>query len=506
MDKEKFRQLGEEGFSNVPITREIIADLDTPLSCYIKLARGPYSYLLESAAQGGEKWSRYSIVGLPATKVIKISGQIVSIFVAGQIVDSFSHRDPLAYIEEVFEGMNYPNLEEMPIYTGGLVGYFGYDTVRYVENNLKGSVPKDILEVPDIQLMYSNELVIFDNVKGRMHLVTHADPIEQGSFEQAQLRLDRMSVGMAAEVPITLKLPEEGPEIRENDFLSSYGKENFLADVARVKNYILDGDVMQVVLSQRMSAPFESDPLNFYRALRSLNPSPYMYFLDLDDLQIVSSSPEILAKLENSVVTVRPLAGTRRRGLTEVEDIELEQDLLNDEKEVAEHLMLIDLGRNDIAKVCRPGSVVVSETMAVEKYAHVMHIASNVQGQLQQNLKPMDLLRATLPVGTLSGAPKVRAMQIIDELEPEKRGVFGGAVGYLSWNGNMDTAIAIRTGIIKDQVLYVQAGAGVVADSIAENEWQETINKARSIFHAASFAETGLDIVDQSTIRSGRNK
>ena len=255
-----------------------------------------------------------------------------------------------------------------------------------------------------------------------------------------------------------------------------------------------------------MSAPFESDPLNFYRALRSLNPSPYMYFLDLDDLQIVSSSPEILAKLENSVVTVRPLAGTRRRGLTEVEDIELEQDLLNDEKEVAEHLMLIDLGRNDIAKVCRPGSVVVSETMAVEKYAHVMHIASNVQGQLQQNLKPMDLLRATLPVGTLSGAPKVRAMQIIDELEPEKRGVFGGAVGYLSWNGNMDTAIAIRTGIIKDQVLYVQAGAGVVADSIAENEWQETINKARSIFHAASFAETGLDIVEQSLMRSGRDR
>ena len=243
-----------------------------------------------------------------------------------------------------------------------------------------------------------------------------------------------------------------------------------MADIRRIKDYILDGDVMQVVLSQRMSVPFESDPLNFYRALRSLNPSPYMYFLDLDDLQIVSSSPEILAKLENSLVTVRPLAGTRRRGLTEIEDFELEKDLLNDEKEVAEHLMLIDLGRNDIGKVCRPGSVVVSETMAVEKYAHVMHIASNVQGQLQQNLKAMDLLRATLPVGTLSGAPKVRAMQIIDELEPEKRGVFGGAVGYLSWNGNMDTAIAIRTGIIKDQVLYVQAGAGVVADSIAEND------------------------------------
>ena len=505
MNKQEFRQLRKDGFRNVPITREIIADLDTPLSCYIKLARGPYSYLLESAAQGGEKWSRFSIVGLPATRVIKISGQIISTFESGEIVESFSHPDPLDYIEAILGSINYPNIDEMPIYTGGLVGYFGYDTVRYVENNLRDTVPKDILGVPDIQLMYSNELVIFDNVKGRMHLVTHADPFEEGSFEQAQLRLDKMSLGMSAEVPISLKVPEEGSEIKEDDFLSSYGKQNFMADIRRIKDYILDGDVMQVVLSQRMSVPFESDPLNFYRALRSLNPSPYMYFLDLDDLQIVSSSPEILAKLENSLVTVRPLAGTRRRGLSEIEDSELEKDLLNDEKEVAEHLMLIDLGRNDIGKVCRPGSVVVSETMAVEKYAHVMHIASNVQGQLQQNLKAMDLLRATLPVGTLSGAPKVRAMQIIDELEPEKRGVFGGAVGYLSWNGNMDTAIAIRTGIIKDQVLYVQAGAGVVADSIAENEWQETINKARSIFNAASFAETGLDVVNESHIETGRN-
>ena len=506
MEIEKFRQLGEEGFSNVPITREIIADLDTPLSCYIKLARGPYSYLLESAAQGGEKWSRYSIVGLPATKIIKISGQKISTFVSGDLVDSFSHPDPLQYIEEILESIKYPNVEDMPIYTGGLVGYFGYDTVRYVEKNLKDTMPTDVLELPDIQLMYSNDLVIFDNVKGRMHLVTHADPLEDGSFEQAHLRLDKMSLAMASEVPISLKVPEEGPEISEDDFLSSYGRENFVADIQRIKEYILEGDVMQVVLSQRMSVPFESDPLNFYRALRSLNPSPYMYFLDLEDLQIVSSSPEILAKLENSLVTVRPLAGTRRRGLTEAEDLELEEELLNDEKEVAEHLMLIDLGRNDIGKVCSPGSVVVSETMVVERYAQVMHIASNVQGHLKENLRAIDLLRATLPVGTLSGAPKVRAMQIIDELEPEKRGVFGGAVGYLSWNGNMDTAIAIRTGIIKDQVLYVQAGAGVVADSNAENEWQETINKARSIFHAASFAETGLEIIDKSSLRSGRNR
>ena len=504
MDIKEFRQLGEEGFNNVPITREIIADLDTPLTCYIKLARGPYSYLLESAAQGGEKWSRYSIVGLPATKIIKISAHIVSTWVSGEIVDSFSHPDPLKYIEELLENINYPNVEGMPIYTGGLVGYFGYDTVRYVENSLEESAPRDVLELPDIQLMYSNELVVFDNVKGRMHLVTHADPLEEGSFEQAQLRLDKMSLAMAAEVPISLKVPGEGPEISEDDFLSSYGKKNFVADIKRIKDYILDGDVMQVVLSQRMSVPFESDPLNFYRALRTLNPSPYMYFLDLDDLQIVSSSPEILAKLENSLVTVRPLAGTRRRGITESEDLELEEELLNDEKEVAEHLMLIDLGRNDIGKVCSPGSVVLSEKMVVERYAHVMHIASNVQGHLKENLRAIDLLRATLPVGTLSGAPKVRAMQIIDELEPEKRGVFGGAVGYLSWNGNMDTAIAIRTGIIKDQVLYVQAGAGVVADSNAESEWQETINKARSIFQAASFAETGLDIFDESSLRSGR--
>ncbi|MBA58434.1 MAG: anthranilate synthase component I [Gammaproteobacteria bacterium] len=506
MDLKSFIKLKKEGFNHIPITRELIADLDTPLSCYIKVARGPYSYLLESASQGGEKWSRYSVVGLPASKVIKISGEVISVLEGGELADMAKRVNPFTYIEEVLSSINYPKLPELPAYTGGLVGYFGYDTMRYFERNLQNSEPEDVLQLPDIILMFSDDLIIFDNVKGRMHLVTHANPFEEGSYEKAQLRLDEIAFNMSAEVPGSLKSPKEGPEIDEADFVSIYGKENFRSGVDRIKDYIVEGDVMQVVLSQRMSVPFESDPLNFYRALRSLNPSPYMYFLDLDDFQIVSSSPEILAKLEDGSVTVRPLAGTRRRGHDEKEDVLLEKELLNDPKELSEHLMLIDLGRNDVGKVCEPGSISVTEKMVVERYGHVMHLASNVEGRLKSGLAALDVLQATLPVGTLSGAPKIRAMEIIDELEPEKRGIFGGAVGYMSWNGNMDTAIAIRTAIIKGSVLYIQAGAGVVSDSVSENEWQETINKARSIFHAAVLAESGLDVIEKSSPPSGRNR
>ncbi|MDA0977493.1 MAG: chorismate-binding protein, partial [Proteobacteria bacterium] len=315
-----------------------------------------------------------------------------------------------------------------------------------------------------------------------------------GRYDQAQLRIDDMVSRLQAEIPAGLREPGEGPRLHEADFLSSYGEEAFRRDVDRIKDYIVEGDVMQVVLSQRMSVGFESEPLNLYRALRSLNPSPYMYFLDLEDFQIVSSSPEILARLDHGEVTVRPLAGTRRRGHDEAEDRFFEKELLADPKEIAEHLMLIDLGRNDIGRICKTGSVEVSEMMMIERYAHVMHIASNVQGRVREGVSAIDVLRATLPVGTLSGAPKIRAMEIIDELEPEKRGIFGGAVGYLSWNGNMDTAIAIRTAILMDNRLYIQAGAGVVADSDPRLEWKETINKARSIFQAAAMAEAGLDL------------
>lgn len=494
MTPEEFTELGKAGYNHIPVVRQLFADLDTPLSCYVKVARGPYSYLLESAAQGGEKWARYSVVGLPASRVIKIYARHVVVEQDGEVSEAFDCEDPLAYIEELQQQFTYPELEHLPVYTGGLVGYFSYDTVRYVESKLTGSVPEDTLQTPDILLMVSNDVIVFDNVLGRIHLITHADPGVPGSFDVAQKRLDEIVQGLQHNVPRDLRLPEAGPDLHEADFVSSYGEEAFKTDVEKIRDYIVEGDVMQVVLSQRMSVAFESDPLNLYRSLRSLNPSPYMYFVDLEDFQIVSSSPEILARLDHGEVTVRPLAGTRRRGVDEAEDMALEEELLADPKEIAEHLMLIDLGRNDIGKVCRTGTVEVSEMMVVERYAHVMHIASNVRGQIRQELGAIDLLRATLPVGTLSGAPKVRAMEIIDELEPEKRGVFGGAVGYLSWNGNMDTAIAIRTGIVKDNRLYVQAGAGVVADSVPRLEWKETMNKARSIMQAAAMAESGLNL------------
>ena len=490
MTPEQFIKLGKDGYNHVPVVRTMFADLDTPLSCYVKVARGPYTYLLESAAQGGEKWARYSLVGLPSDCVVKITGYEITVEESGEVTDQFSVEDPLAFVEEFQARFSYPELAGLPIYTGGLVGYFGYDTIRYVEKKISQSAPQDTLGTPDIILMVSNDVIVFDNVLGRIHLITHADPAVDGSFELAQTRLQDLQ----SNVPKNLHEPVRGPQLHEADFVSSYGEEAYKADVDKIKDYIVEGDVMQVVLAQRMSVAFESDPLNLYRALRSLNPSPYMYFLDLEDFQIVSSSPEILARLDHGEVTVRPLAGTRRRGRDEVEDQALEKELLADPKEIAEHLMLIDLGRNDIGKVCKTGSVEVSEMMTVERYAHVMHIASNVRGQIKKNLGPIDLLRATLPVGTLSGAPKVRAMEIIDELEPEKRGIFGGAVGYLSWNGNMDTAIAIRTAIVRDNQLYIQAGAGIVADSIPRLEWKETINKARSIFQAAAMAEASLDL------------
>lgn len=494
MTPEQFIQLGKDGYNHVPVVRQMFADLDTPLSCYIKVARGPYSYLLESAAQGGEKWARYSVVGLPSEYIVKIRGYDITIEEAGSVTEQFRCEDPLTYVEELQQKFSYPDLDDLPIYTGGLVGYFGYDTIRYVESKISLSAPEDTLKTPDILLMVSNDVIVFDNMLGRIHLITHADPAKPGSYEQAQQRLDGMVASLQTDIPVDLRNPATGPKLHEADFVSSYGEQAYKADVQKIKDYIVEGDVMQVVLAQRMSVSFESDPLNLYRALRSLNPSPYMYFLDLEDFQIVSSSPEILARLDHGEVTVRPLAGTRRRGIDEDEDLFLEQELLADPKEIAEHLMLIDLGRNDIGKVCKTGTVEVNEMMIVERYAHVMHIASNVRGIIRDGLGPIDLLRATLPVGTLSGAPKVRAMEIIDELEPEKRGIFGGAVGYLSWNGNMDTAIAIRTAIVKDSRLYIQAGAGIVADSIPDLEWVETINKARSIFQAAAMAETGLDL------------
>jgi anthranilate synthase component I len=494
MTPELFSELAIQGFNHIPITRELFADLDTPLSCYIKVARGSYSYLLESANQGGEKWSRYSVVGLPSSQVLKIYGNEVITEKNGQVVDRLRCDDPIRFIEEFQARFRYPNLKELPVYTGGLVGYFGYDTVRYVEKRVASSAPDDTIGSPDILLMVSNDVIVFDSVKGKIHLISHANPQFEDAYDAAQARLDEMVLAMNTDIPAETRKPAPGPVVHEADFVSSYGEEQFKEDVEKIKNYIVEGDVMQVVLSQRMSIGFESDPLSLYRALRSLNPSPYMYYMDLDGEHIVSSSPEILARLDGDDVTVRPLAGTRRRGRDIEEDVAFEKELLADPKEIAEHLMLIDLGRNDAGRVCVTGSVNVTEMMVIERYAHVMHIASNITGKLLPECSALDLLRATLPVGTLSGAPKVRALEIIDELEPEKRGIFGGAVGYLSWNGNMDTAIAIRTAVIKEFKLYIQAGAGIVADSIPALEWKETMNKARSIFRAAAMAEAGLDV------------
>lgn len=491
MTPEQFSQLADQGYNRIPVVREVLADLDTPLSTYLKLADGPYSYLLESV-QGGEKWGRYSIIGLPCDKVLKVRGQQVTIEHSGEVEESEICEDPLAFIEAFQSRYRVPELPSLPRFNGGLVGYFGYDTVRYIEPRLKDSCPPDPLGTPDILLMVSDRLVVFDNLSGKLLLIYHADPAQDDAYQVAQTVLDALVHRLRQ--PISVNRTRETPsQVNESDFISGFSQQAYESAVARIKEYILDGDVMQTVLAQRMSIPFDAEPLDLYRALRCLNPSPYMYFLNLDEFHIVGSSPEILARVEHGDVTVRPIAGTRKRGLDEAEDQALEQDLLSDPKELAEHLMLIDLGRNDAGRVSETGTVVLTDKMVIERYSHVMHIVSNVVGKLKAGSSAIDVLRATFPAGTLSGAPKIRAMEIIDELEPVKRGVYGGAVGYLSWNGNMDTAIAIRTAVIQNGTLHIQAGAGVVADSVPLNEWEETLNKGRAVFRAVAMACRGLD-------------
>ena len=495
MNQQEFDALARQGYSHIPVVHEILADLETPLSTYLKLAAAPYSYLLESAAQGGEKWGRYSIIGLPARTVLRVRGNRLTVEQDGEVTEEMRTDDPLAAIEAFSGRFNVPQLPGLPRFFGGLVGYFGYDTVRYVEKRLRHTAPPDDLGTPDMLLMVSTDVVIFDNVSSRMKLVSLADPSQPNAFATARETLQARSRLLDAAAPRLMHSAANQP-VDESDFQSAFGREKFMAAVERIRDYIRAGDVMQVVLSQRMSIPFASPPVNLYRALRSLNPSPYMYFMDLKDFHIVSSSPEILARLEDGVIVNRPLAGTRRRGRSEEEDQAMEQELVNDPKEIAEHLMLIDLGRNDVGRVSKIGSVRVTEQFVVERYSHVMHLSSNVVGELAAGKTAIDVLRATLPVGTLSGAPKIRAMEIIDELEPAKRGIYGGAVGYLAWNGNMDTAIAIRTAIVKDGTLYIQAGGGVVADSIARLEWQESMNKGRAIFRAARMAESSFRELD----------
>ncbi len=492
MTPQEFAALAAQNYNRIPVSLEVLADLDTPISAYRKLAEGPYSFFFESV-QGGEKWGRYSIIGLPCRTVLKIAGHRAEVWKDGALSESLEVEYPLAYVETFQQRYRAAPAEELPVFHGGLVGYFGYDTVRYVERRLAGSTPPDRLGTPDILLMVADEVLVFDNLAGTIRLVVNADPGQPDAFDRAQQRLaelvERLPLPMPPLPPVVLDAAgsDELEKLAESDFTQPAYEEA----VNRVKEYVLAGDVMQVVPSQRMSIPFSAPPLNLYRALRNLNPSPYMYYLDLGEFHIVGSSPEILARLEDGRVTVRPIAGTRRRGHTDEEDRALEAELLADPKEIAEHLMLIDLGRNDVGRIAETGSVEVSDQMVVERYSHVMHIVSNVTGTLKPGKSALDVLQATLPAGTLSGAPKIRAMEIIDELEPVKRGVYGGAVGYISWAGDMDTAIAIRTAVIKDQRLYVQAGGGVVADSVPRLEWKETHNKARAMFRAASMVTAG---------------
>lgn len=490
MEKQQFAALAAQGYNRIPLSREVLADLDTPLSTYLKLANGPYSYLFESV-HGGEKWGRYSIIGLPCRSFVEVTGKQVTLRDGDTIVEQQTVEDPLEWIKQYQASFKSPELENLPRFCGGLVGYFSYDTVRYIEPRLGDCPNPDTLNTPDILLMLSTEVVVFDNLSGKLQAVVYVDPASDNAYESAQQRLEELVQQL--DKPVSHSASGAAVQkVTEEDFVSGFTQQGYEDAVRRAREYIVDGDVMQVVLSQRLSIPFAGKPLDLYRALRTLNPSPYMYYLNVENFHIVGSSPEILVREEDGEVTVRPIAGTRPRGKTEAEDVELEEDLLADPKELAEHLMLIDLGRNDTGRIAEIGSVKLTEKMVIERYSHVMHIVSNVVGKIKPQYSAIDVLRATFPAGTVSGAPKVRAMEIIDELEPIKRGIYSGAVGYISFTGNMDTAIAIRTAVIKDKTLHIQAGAGIVYDSVPENEWKETMNKGRAIFKAVQMVEGKL--------------
>ncbi|MBD5802462.1 Anthranilate synthase component 1 [Azoarcus sp. Aa7] len=491
MLEQEFNALAAQGYNRIPVTLETFADLDTPLSIYLKLANEPYSYLLESV-QGGERFGRYSMIGLAASTRIEVYGRSALLLTGNRLVERRDYGDPLNYVAEFMERIKVPPRDGLPRFAGGLVGCFGYDTVRYIEPRLAHAPKDDTIGTPDILLLLSEEIAIVDNLSGKLTLVVYAEPEVPGAFKRAKKRLRELLARLRAPVQI----PED-MHAEPQPAVSSFGEEAFKAAVNRAKQYIVDGDIMQVVLSQRMSKPYAASPMALYRAIRSLNPSPYMFYFNFEDFHVVGASPEILVRLDEDGqgkrVTVRPIAGTRPRGATPAEDDALEADLLADEKERAEHLQLLDLGRNDAGRVAETGSVRVTDQFTIERYSHVMHIVSNVEARLKDDLNALAVLRATFPAGTVSGAPKLRAMEIIDELEPVKRGVYAGAVGYIGFHGDMDLAIAIRTAVIKDGHIHVQAGAGIVADSNPDAEWTETQNKARAMLRAAEMAESGLD-------------
>jgi anthranilate synthase component 1 len=490
MTPAEFAALAAQGYNRIPIAREVLSDLDTPLSVYLKLADGPYTYLLESV-EGGETWGRYSIIGLPCRRVYQLRGTRLIVEELGEIVEERELADPLGEIERIRARFRVPQRPELPAFGGGLVGYFGFESIGYIEPRLARWDRADALGLPDVLLMLSEEVAVFDNLKGRLYLIVHADPAQPQALARAARRLDELAFRLRHSGP---SYPEvlDPKALAEADFRSSFTREAYCALVEKAKEYIRAGDIFQVVPSQRLSVPFRARPVDVYRALRALNPSPYLYFLDLGGAQIVGSSPEILARLQRGRVVVRPIAGTRPRGRTRAEDQALEAELLADPKERAEHLMLIDLGRNDVGRVARTGSVTLTESFVIERYSHVMHIVSEVQGELRDGLSYIDVLKATFPAGTVSGAPKIRALEIIQELEPHKRNIYAGAIGYIGWNGDADTAIAIRTAVIQNGELHVQAGGGIVYDSDPVKEWEETMNKGRALFRAVAQAAGGL--------------
>jgi anthranilate synthase component I len=487
INQTEFDALAKQGFNRIPLVLETFADLDTPLSLYLKLANQPYSYLLESV-QGGERFGRYSIIGLPAKIRIEANNTSLQVLENDKVIESYDDINPLDFVKSFQARFKTPPYQGLPRFTGGLAGYFGYETIRYIEKRLANSQKPDVVGTPDVLLMVSEEIAVVDNLSGKLYFIVYANPEEQDAYDKAHQRIQ----ALVALLRKTVQIPESLPTTK-TEAKSEFGEANFKAAVKKAQDYILEGDIMQVVLSQRMSQPFDAPPLSLYRALRSLNPSPYMFYYDMGDHHVVGASPEILVRLEDGVVTSRPIAGTRPRGKTREADIALATELLADPKERAEHVQLMDLGRNDVGRVAQTGTVNVTDNMMIERYSHVMHIVSNVEGQLKPDLDAIDVLKATFPAGTVSGAPKVRAMEIIDEFEPSKRGIYAGAVGYLGFNGDMDVAIAIRTAVIKSGTLYVQAGAGIVADSVPQSEWEETQNKAKAVIRAAELVQAGLD-------------
>jgi len=491
LTKEQFEEYKEQGFNRIPLVLESFADLDTPLSVYAKLANQPYSYLLESV-EGGDKFGRYSIIGLPSKLRIQINDNKILVLEGEKVKKEINDENPLDFIDNFMANFKVPTDLDLPRYSGGLAGYFGYETIKYIEPKLCKDFVEDKLDLPDILLMLSDEIVVFDNISGTLFIINYVDPSIPDAYELGLKNLQAL-VGKLQSGPSPFASFERTDSDNSNlsEVVSEFGEEQFKIAVDKAKQYIFDGDIMQVVLSQRMTKSFESNPLSLYRTLRSLNPSPYMFFYHMGDHYVVGASPEILVTLVGEKVTVRPIAGTRPRGKDESEDIQFEKDLLADPKEIAEHVQLMDLGRNDVGRVAKTGTVNVTDSMIIEKYSHVMHIVSNVEGVIKNKLSAIDVLKASFPAGTVSGAPKVRAMEIINELEETKRGVYSGAVGYLGFDGDMNVAIAIRTAVIKDNVLYVQAGAGIVADSVPKNEWVETQNKAKAILKASELVQSG---------------